>query len=166
MNSTIQTTTGILRGIAFRPADGEAMREVSSCRVEPGRGLDLENRKPGKREVTLLSAETWLEVCRELGTQLPWYTRRANLLIEGIDLPKSVGKTLCIGAVRILIHGETRPCGLMDQQFAGLRETLKPNMRGGVHGEVITGGELHVSDKVLIVEASSSDRLESRSHSA
>lgn len=150
MNSTNETTYGILRGIAVRPQDGDAMREVASCRVEPGRGIDLENRKPGKREVTLLSAEAWRDVCRELNTELPWHTRRANLLIEGLDLPATVGKTLRIGNVRILIHGETRPCGVMDQQYEGLRKTLKPDMRGGVHGEVLVGGALRVGDETTM----------------
>lgn len=145
-----KATLGVLRGIAFRPVDGEMMREVSACRVEPGRGIDLENRKPGKREVTLLSVESWRDVCLELGTELPWYTRRANLWIEGIDLPAAIGRSLCIGDVRLRIHGETRPCALMDKQFNGLRQALVPGIRGGVHGEVLAGGEVRIGDGVTV----------------
>jgi len=150
MNPTTEPTQGVLRGIAVRPTDGAAMREVSACNILPGRGIDLENRKPGKREVTLLSMETWQVVCQELGTSLPWHTRRANLLIAGIDLPAAVGRTLCIGEVQILIHGETRPCAVMDQQFQGLRKTLVPDMRGGVIGEVLAGGNVQTGDVVTV----------------
>lgn len=150
MNPTTEHSQGVLRGIAVRPTDGAAMREVPACRILPGRGVDLENRKAGKREVTLLSMETWQVVCQELGTPLPWHTRRANLLIAGIDLPATVGRTLRIGEVRILIHGETRPCAVMDQQFAGLRKALVPDMRGGVIGEVLEGGEVHIGDEVTV----------------
>jgi len=152
MSHTPNQSHGVLRGIAVRPTDGEAMREITSCRIIAGRGIDLENRRPGKREVTLLSAQAWQVVCQDLGTQLPWYTRRANFLIDGIDLAAAVGRTLHMGPARIRIHGETRPCGIMDQQFAGLREAMIPDMRGGVIGEVLDGGDVRIGDKVTVGE--------------
>jgi MOSC domain-containing protein YiiM len=128
------------------------MREAQQATVYPGRGIDSENRKSGRREVTLLSVEAWADTCRELGVNIPWYTRRANLLIEGIDLGAALGQVIKIGPVQIRIHGETRPCGIMDAQQQGLREALKPNLRGGVHGEVLTGGVFRVGDLVELLE--------------
>jgi len=128
------------------------MRETDSCTLIAGRGIDSENRKPGKREVTLISAEAWENACQELGTQLPWYTRRANILIRGLDLPSTIGKTIAIGPIRVRIHGETKPCGIMDQQHAGLRKTLVPSGRGGVYGQVLVGGTARVGDYVSVVE--------------
>jgi MOSC domain-containing protein YiiM len=40
----------------------------------------------------------------------------------------------------------------MESQQAGLRDALKPNFRGGVHGEVLTGGTIHVGDAVRVAE--------------
>lgn len=151
MNPTTLPPHGVLRGIAWRPADGAPMREIPACTIIPGRGLDLENRKPGKREVTLLSWESWREVCAELAAPLPWHTRRANLLIEGIDFAAALGQVLTIGDARLRIHGETRPCGLMDQQHAGLRKALEPRLRGGVHGQVLASGKLRVGDPVTVI---------------
>lgn len=142
--------TGILKGIAWRPTDGDPMQEVLECRILLHRGLDSENRKPGKREVTLLSTEAWSDVCRELGTTIPWHIRRANLLIEGIDLSATIGKKLTIGEVTLEIHGETKPCALMDQQHTGLRDALKPEARGGVYGQVLTPGTIRVGDSVTV----------------
>jgi MOSC domain-containing protein YiiM len=142
---------GVLKSIAHRPTDGEPMREAREANVIPGRGLDTENRKPGRREVTLLSVEAWQKACRELGVEIPWYTRRANLLIEGVDLTSLLGEELQVGTVRIRIHGETRPCGIMDAQQPGLREALAPEMRGGVHGEVLVGGTIRVGDPVEVL---------------
>lgn len=139
---------GMLLGIAYRPTDGDPMIEVDACRLIAGRGIDLENRKPGKREVTLLSRTLWADACRELGVELPWWTRRANFLVEGVDLSAWVGKTLGIGAARIRIHGETKPCRLMDAQYPGLREALQPAWRGGATGEVLVGGTVRVGDAV------------------
>lgn len=139
---------GVVKGIAHRLTNGQQMAEITEMRVLPGRGSETENRKPGKREITLLSAESWAEACRELGVELPWHTRRANLLIEGIELSTTIGKTLSIGPIRILVHGETKPCHIMDQQCVGLREALVPNCRGGVFGEVLTPGTILVGDAV------------------
>ena len=142
--------TGMLRAIAHRPVDGEPMREALEANVQPGRGLDSENRKPGRREVTLLSAESWADACHELGVEIPWHFRRANFLIQGIDLPATLGQVITIGSVKIRIHGETRPCGIMESQQKGLRDALKPNLRGGVHGEVLIGGTIRVGDPVVV----------------
>jgi MOSC domain-containing protein YiiM len=139
---------GVIRGIAYRPIDGDPMSEVEQCSVQPGRGIDLENRRAGKREVTFLAAEAWADTCRDLGTDLPWHTRRANFLIEGLDLAAAIGRTVTVGPVRVRIHGETKPCGLMDKQSHGLRESLVPACRGGVYGQILTAGTIRVGDPV------------------
>ncbi len=143
-------TTGILRAIAHRPLDGQPLTEIQQAHVIPGRGLDTENRKPGKREITFLSAEAWAQTCAELGVVLPWYARRANLLVEGLDLASTIGRTLIVGPIRVAIHGETKPCNLMDQQHSGLRQALSPYHRGGVYGQVLIGGMIHVGDAVRL----------------
>ena len=143
---------GKVAAIAHRPSDRDPMVELTECNIVAGKGLDTENRKPGKREVTLLSKQAWDDTCMELGTVLPWWIRRANFLIDGVDLPACSGKTLAVGAARILVHGETRPCQLMDDQHQGLREALKPAWRGGVTGQVLVGGTVRVGDAVLVVE--------------
>lgn len=142
--------SGTIKAIAHRATDGDAMQEVSECRILARCGLNSENRKPGKREVTLLSAEAWADVCRDLSAEIPWHTRRANLLVTGMDLSATIGQTLTIGEVKLLIHGETKPCGIMDNQHAGLREALKPNARGGVYGQVLTPGIIRVGDSVTM----------------
>ncbi len=143
---------GMLRAIARRPTDGEPMVEVSTAELVPGRGITSENRKPGPREVTLLSVESWRNACQDLGTDLPWYLRRANLLIEGVDLAAAIGAELRVGAVRLKVHGETRPCGIMDQQQDGLKQALIPQCRGGVHAQVLEGGVIRVGDAVERIE--------------
>lgn len=128
------------------------MAEVNECRVEVSTGIDTENRKPGKRSVTLLSIERWRTVCEELGADLPWHIRRANFLVEGLELASTIGHPIMIGDVRVWIHGETNPCQLMDDQVHGLREALKPDFRGGVFGQVLTDGSIRVGDVVRIAK--------------
>jgi len=145
--------SGRLRGVAFRPTDGDPMTELQECHVVAGRGIDRENRKPGKREVTLLSAESWADACRELGIDLPWHARRANFLIEGLDLGALIGRTIAVGDMQVHIHGETKPCAIMDQARDGLRQALVPECRGGVFGQVLAGGLVRVNDPVAVVDS-------------
>ena len=142
---------GVLKAIAHRPTDGQPMTEARELVVLARRGPQVENRKPGKREITMLSAESWAQACRELGVDLPWWYRRANLLIEGLDLSAMIGRTLAVGSIRVQVYGETKPCGLMDQQHAGLRQALVPECRGGVYGRVLTGGTIRVGDLVTLL---------------
>ncbi len=124
------------------------MHATDECRLLLHRGLDTDDRKHGKREVTLLAVEAWADVCRELGVDLSWHMRRANFLVEGVDLAKTIGKTISIGNVEVYVHGETKPCEVMDDQHQGLRETLKPHGRGGVFGQVKTPVTVRIGDLV------------------
>jgi MOSC domain-containing protein YiiM len=58
-----------------------------------------------------------------------------------------------VGGVKILIHGETRPCEQMDEALPGLRAALGPDWRGGVFGEVLDDGEIAVGDPVRWAES-------------
>ena len=77
------------------------MEELQSAEisVEAGVADDFRGRAK-KRQVTVLAADVWRKVCAELGTDLPWTTRRANLLVDGLSLPQHAGDTLQIGRLR------------------------------------------------------------------
>ena len=126
------------------------MSETDACQVVAGCGLTGEGRKPGRRNVTLLSASSWEATCADVGKTLPWHTRRANLLIEGIDLAPLIGRAILVGDLRLWIHDETRPCALMDELHQGLRAALVPDCRGGVFGQALCDGTIRVGDQVTL----------------
>ena len=140
---------GVVKAIAWRSTDSDPMRETRECRVRVNTGIDTENRKPGKRSVTFLAVERWKDACRDLGAEVHWHARRANFLLEGVELAATIGRTITIGQVSVLIHGETKPCPIMDQQHQGLRDALKEDFRGGVFGQVLTEGTICVGDPVV-----------------
>ena len=111
-----------------------------------GRGLQGNANQGGKRQVTLLDADAWREVAAEMGVDLDPSVRRANLLVRGLGLEDSRGRTLLVGTCRLRVHGETRPCERMDEACLGLREALLPKWRGGAYAEVLRGGEIRVGD--------------------
>ena len=141
-----------LQGIAVRGASRAPMREVQEASVTVTDGIVEDYRGTGLRQVTFIDAGQWRQVVGELGVDLPWHTRRANLLVDGLDLPATVGGRLRIGDCLFEIHGETEPCERMEELQAGLRAGLVPQMRGGVWGKVLESGQLRVGQSVEIAE--------------
>jgi MOSC domain-containing protein YiiM len=95
------------------------------------------------RQVTIVFRESWDAACSELGVEIPWIARRANLFVEGIPTPHERAQ-LRIGGVILEVTKETKPCALMDKAHMGLRAALKPDWRGGVCCNVVGGGPIHV----------------------
>ena len=143
---------GTLQGIAVRGASRAPMQVVQEASVTVSEGIVEDYRGTGLRQVTFIDAGQWRHVMTELGVDLPWHTRRANLLVDGLDLPSTVGSRLRIGDCLFEIQGETDPCQRMDELQAGLRAGLKPEMRGGVWGRVLESGQLRVGQSVEVTE--------------
>lgn len=131
------------------------MHCVEQARLGCGFGLEGDYLgKPGKRQLTLLSLSLWDDACREAGAELPWYSRRANLCVDGISFKDVIGKRLRIGGAILEITGESKPCGRMDELHTGLQQALRPEMSGGVSARVIRGGIIRLGDVVDILPAS------------
>ena len=146
---------GVIVGLAVKRAHGAPMEEVSEVRVtEEGIEGNVHQRAP--RRVTFLAKEQWVQMQAELGGDLPWTTRRANVLVEGLEMGSLLGKTLQVGELEIHVYGETHPCEQMEAAQAGLRAAMTPECRGGVHGSVVHGGELRVGDTIRVVDGSNS----------
>lgn len=143
---------GTVIDLAFKTARGGPMLRAASVTAVAGHGIAEGPPSSPRRELTLLSAEQWRQVTRQLGTDLPWHTRRANLLVDAASLEHLIGRTICIGPVVVRILGETKPCNVMDDQYPGLRSALEPECRGGVHGRICVDGMIRVGDAVLLLD--------------
>lgn len=142
---------GTLRGIAVRGAQRAPMQERQEAEVTIEQGITADYRGSGLRQVTFISVEQWQETMAALDADLPWHTRRANLLIDGIDLPDTVGEQIRIGDCLFTIYGETEPCPRMEELQAGLQQALQPDLRAGVWGKVVEGGTLRVGESVQVI---------------
>ena len=144
--------TGKLIGIARAAELRSPLEEMSaaSISVEAGIDGDARGRKAG-RQVTVLFRESWDDACRELGAALPWVTRRANLLVEGLAPLQAAGAQLKIGETVLQVTMETDPCFLMEKAHTGLKDALTPAWRGGVCCKVVSGGAIKLGDSVALL---------------
>ncbi len=142
----------ILKSIAIRTKPRAAMqeRDFAEITVEKGISGDIRGSQAG-RQITILAQSAWQNTCDTIGTDLPWITRRANLLVDEIYFGEDdVGRTIRIGEVSLERTQETNPCSLMDQRHQGLKKALFTIWRGGVCCNVITPGAIRVGDQVEI----------------
>lgn len=156
-------TAGRLGGIARHDRPRGPIETLARIVVNRAEGLHGDFRgavRPGKstrRQVSLIEAESWAAAMADLrltGEEaLPWHVRRANLLVEGLRLPREPGAVIAIGAsLRIETTCECDPCSRMEEIALGLKAALMPDWRGGVLGRVLDDGEIAVGDEVRIEE--------------
>jgi MOSC domain-containing protein YiiM len=136
------------------------MEELAAGLISLDAGLegDFRGAKFKSRQVTVLAIEDWHDAMAELGdlagpADLPWTVRRANLLVEGVRLPRAKGAILQIGDVRLEVTGQTNPCHRMEQARVGLLSALHPHWRGGVTCRVTVGGPVTLGDAVVVVSS-------------
>jgi MOSC domain-containing protein YiiM len=149
---------GHLGGIARHARPRAAIETLDHVTVSVEAGLAGDFRgavKPGgrgRRQVSLIEAGDWASAMAEIGHSLPWWHRRANLLVEGLDLPQTPGVRVRIGDdVLLEITQECDPCSRMEEIAEGLKAALTPDWRGGALARVIAGGTIMVGDPIHIL---------------
>ncbi|MEM9030191.1 MAG: MOSC domain-containing protein [Pseudomonadota bacterium] len=153
--------TGQLIGIAVRGERRAPMQTLDLASVTCAAGVDGDHkgRKFKKRQVTVLAIEDWERALQDLAISdqsdaLPWTVRRANLLVKGLRLPRSVGAVLRIGTTaEICVTAPTWPCKRMDEVAPGLLKALCPDWRGGVTAQVLIDGRVQLGDPVEILSS-------------
>lgn len=150
--------SGVLLGIARHAFPKAPMELVDRVEVTPAGGIHGDfrgamKRGPYRRQVTLIERADWDAAMREVGHTIAWQERRANLLVDGMDLPQAVDVRLRIGSdVVLAITRETDPCERMEALAAGLKAALTSDWRGGACARVVTGGWIAIGDTIRIEE--------------
>ncbi len=149
--------SGTLAGIARHGRARGPIETIDRVEVSLDGGIAGDHRgarKPGatgRRQVTLMERGDWEAAMAEVGRNIAWSERRANLLVDGLDLPKTAGTRLRIGDdVLLEITRETDPCERMEALAPGLRAALTPDWRGGACTRVLAGGVIAIGDPIRI----------------
>lgn len=148
---------GTLAGIARHARPKGPMEVIERASITFTGGVEGDFRgamkgKPYKRQVSLLEAGDWASAQAEVGHNILWQERRANLLVEGLDLPQRSGVRIRVGTALLETTVETDPCERMEALAAGLRAALTPDWRGGVCAMVVEEGAIAVGDTIRIEE--------------
>ncbi len=154
---------GTVVAIWRKRAHGGPMDPQDRATLIPDHGIEGNADVGGMRQVTIVSRERWDRVDDDLGATVDPTLRRANVMISGVNLVESRGKTIQIGPCEVLIRGETKPCNIVEDGHPGLLKALVTDWGGGVYGEVVKGGTLRVGDDVNWVETAIED-LENATH--
>ena len=127
------------------------MQTMQSAFVSVDKGVENDFRgKPSNRQITVLSLKAWQEATAALNTELDWTARRANILVDELELEDTAGQTITIGDVVLLITQETDPRERMQEVADGLFEALSAHWRGGVCCRVISEGQVKLGDDVVL----------------
>ncbi|MEC7704641.1 MAG: MOSC domain-containing protein [Candidatus Thermoplasmatota archaeon] len=140
---------GHVLALALRPAKSAPMQLCHELALTPENGVIGDHGTSLRRQVTLLDKAAWDLACQEVETELPWITRRANILVTGIELQELVGRRVQIGTAIVEVIGEVDPCHVMDAAQSGLRSALETDWRGGVYAKVIEQGKIQLNDVIV-----------------
>lgn len=139
---------GRLEGIWLKRSHGGPMDAFSTARLVAGQGIEGSIDRSRRRQVTIIAREAWEQLMSQLSARADPSSRRANLMVSGIELSNTRGRVLRIGAGRLAIGGELTPCERMDEVRPGLRELMRPDWGGGVFAQVLDNAEIRIGDPV------------------
>ena len=140
--------SGRIKALWSKRAHRGPMDSLREATLIPGQGLEGSVGRSTRRQVTVLASEAWVSAVAGLAKDPGPASRRANIMISGVELANTRGRVLRLGACRIAVGGEVRPCERMDEAAPGLRAALSADWRGGVFGQVLTGGIIRIGDLV------------------
>jgi len=135
----------------LRRASGAVPEEQEALTLIPGEGVEGDHDRGGKRHVTLVLEDDWNAAAAELGRVVDPVGRRANVLLSGGGAGALIGRTVRLGDATLEIRGETKPCPIMNDAAPGLEDALRPEVRAGVWGVVVTGGRVAPGDDLDVL---------------
>lgn len=149
---------GELVSIHIGPAAAQAMVTLDEVRAVASKGLEgdryfLETgtfsaKTSPDRQLTLMEAEVFEAIERDMGITLAFAQSRRNLITRGVPLSHLVHQTFRVGSVLLRGRKINEPCAYFENLIGqpGLCQALLH--RSGLNAEVLIGGILRVGDRI------------------
>lgn len=145
--------SGVVTSIhTVRERDGlaEAVAEAGLV-ADYGIQGDFRSRPSSGRQVTLIEEEALQATGERLGYDVPPGASRRQVMVRGLPLQETIGKTLRAGSVVLAVDGPCDPCDNMNAKIGpGARAAMQG--WGGVCVRVVQGGQLRVGDHLTVQE--------------
>lgn len=151
------TQTGTVLDMQRKEKVRGALEPLTEAKVTIEKGIEGDARGALKNaQITLVSKQAWEATMADLKPETPvdWTARRANILVDGIDLMEMTGAHVTIGDVLLEVTEETHPCEMMDKAYPGLKDALTPDWRGGCRCNVLRSGTIRIGDPVMLARMS------------
>ena len=152
-----------VEAIAIADRAEAPMRQITTARAIPGRGLDGDryaNRvgtftpRSGRGvgyDLTLIEAEVLDELTLADGQQLGYAEARRNIVTRGIDLNTLVGKRFRVGDVECVGRRLCEPCAHLERlTHQGVLRGLIH--RGGLRADILAAGNITVGAAIECLE--------------
>lgn len=125
-------------------------RSLAEAKVVTDYGIegDWRSHPRNSRQLTLIEEESLLATGRKLGLTVPAGSSRRQVVVRGLSLNRTVGKTLRLGHVLVWVTDICDPCENMERTI-GPGARLAMAAHGGVCARVVEGGTLRVGDQVV-----------------
>jgi len=126
-------------------------RSLTEAKVVADYGVegDWRSHPRNSRQLTLIEEESLLATGGKLGLTVPPGASRRQVVVRGMSLNRTVGKSLRLGNILVWVSDLCDPCKNMERTI-GPGARLAMATHGGVCARVVEGGTLRVGDRVVI----------------
>jgi len=146
--------SGVLVWIGVRPERRLAVCPVDQAILDPHVGMETDHysRDAGKRQVTLIQAESLAAIASHLGleTLAPEVLRR-NLVTRGINLLALKDRRFRVGDAVLEMTGECHPCSRLEETL-GVGGYNATRGFGGITAKVLVRGSISTGDAVVRID--------------
>ena len=135
--------------------NNQKIQEVEKIELLSGKGV-IEDRhfqetNDARTQITLIESENIDYFNKKFNVQIPYVDFRRNIITQGIELNKFIGKKLMIGETKIEGKDLCRPCKHL-QELLNHEEIIKEFIqKGGLRCEILVSGIIKVGDKIKTI---------------
>ena len=141
--------------LGIAKSNNQKIQEVEKIELLSGKGV-IEDRhfqesNDARTQITLIESENIDYFNKKFNVQIPYVDFRRNIITQGIELNKFIGKKLMIGETKIEGKNLCRPCKHL-QELLNHEEIIKEFIqKGGLRCEILVSGIIKVGDKIKTI---------------
>jgi len=135
--------------------NNQKIQEVEKIELLSGKGVvedrHFQESNDARTQITLIESENIDYFNKKFNVQIPYVGFRRNIITQGIELNKFIGKKLMIGETKIEGKNLCRPCKHL-QELLNHEEIIKEFIqKGGLRCEILVSGIIKVGDKIKTI---------------